>query len=408
MSDALTLHRVPEDWTPPASWERMTIPTNEAGDVLDTPRVLGWRAAVSFTLDITTRELFAQPVGYADPDTGDSERAERAALLGEFATTAHFVTGILPARLLLGGLPLDYEPHVATAEVINSLLEEVEPLAREVADGAIPVHGQSGTTLDWSPEATDAYQAARHLIERRPYRGTEYDFPYQGVRFLDAAEVFRHRPDLVDPEWSDLGDQDLSHVFSRIGYRVETAVDSSPELREALTALARGSRVSPPDDRDTDVEFSLRLVGRRAWLHQYRRAAADGREPVDIRWWPGNGVHAHRVQDTSTDEDLEAITTRAVQDAAAQGIKLVGTTGWAAELRTQRRTEVRDQLAAIGAEITETEAKLKPKKQQRRAVLARVLSWGTVESDSHLGRLSGLSHTAVRSLRDALTDETDD
>ncbi|MDF4254670.1 hypothetical protein [Streptomyces sp. WMMB303] len=397
MSDALTVRRVPEDWTPPEGWQRR--PTDNGGE-----EVLGWLATVVYTLDLTTRELIASPVENPGPDGRDSEVL---AQLGEHVYYSHILSGILPARIQLDHLPLDWWPQLATPAAINALLEQVEPLAREIADGALRVTGQPGTTLDWSPIAADAYGAASHLINRFPYRGGEHDFPRpRGAWYLDTAEVFRHRPDLIDPAWADYGDQDLSRVVSAIARSITDAADDDPELHETLVGLSRDSQCPPtPYDGRTPT---LHPVGVRSWLHHYRRQQADGLEPVDVRWWDASGVHAHRIQDTTDDDELRQITARAVKEAAAQGIKLLGTDRWAEDLRRARRTDIREQLAAIGAEISETEAKLKPKKKQRRALLARVLTWDTEATDSGLGRISGLSHTAVRSMRDALNDDTDD
>ncbi|MFJ7416741.1 hypothetical protein ACIQWZ_39020 [Streptomyces sp. NPDC098077] len=54
------------------------------------------------------------------------------------------------------------------------------------------------------------------------------------------------------------------------------------------------------------------------------------------------------------------------------------------------------------------ENQIKPARKRRTVLVTRVLGWGEEDTDSGLGRSSGLSHTAVGTIRASLdtTEET--
>ncbi|MFD4392600.1 hypothetical protein [Streptomyces sp. NPDC058495] len=367
---------LPEGWEPPAGWKRT------ASDVRD-----GYRARIVFVLDIRARELSAHPVGQ------DAQGEEDP---GHEVFVSEMRAGVVPPLLRVGGLHLSTSADLARPERVAALMEELAPLAGEILDNLLPVPGGPG--WDWTVRAADALDRARHLADRYPYRGTEHDYPYGGTHGVDAAALFSALPGLIDPAWRDATDHQIQ------GAALDFDLHRVKEMPQDLVRVALASGTLPgPGEEELRA---ARVYGLRAWLHGYRLDQAGGLTPVDATRWDGAAHHALHVTDDSTDAELTAAARRAEQDAAARGLKLIGAGRWVEQLRADRRTAVREQLAAVRDEIASLEERLKPARKRRTVLVTRILGWeGERDTDSALGRDAGLSHTAVRTLRTALEGE---
>ncbi|MGR7000791.1 hypothetical protein ACU686_26525 [Yinghuangia aomiensis] len=124
----------------------------------------------------------------------------------------------------------------------------------------------------------------------------------------------------------------------------------------------------------------------------------------------GAAAVAPRVRADTDDGELAALAAEVVAAAAADGVKLVGAPAWLSGLRAARRRDVREELTRTAARIAELDAQTKPAKLRRRALVASILGWGEGDLDAALAREAGLSHTAVKSIRDTLAadDEATD
>ncbi|WP_370193151.1 hypothetical protein [Streptacidiphilus sp. MAP5-52] len=386
---ALVLRPLPAQWTPPSTWERyIPAPTPARPDTRDRK---GYEAAAVYVLDLAGRELSVMAL--------DSDTISADTQTGEHLFTDHFSKGLVPPRIRLGTCLLRYEPDLASAEVLNALLAEAEPLARQLLDNLIPVPGTG--QFDWTPAAMDAAQRAGHLIERRPYRGTKHDFPYRSGRQVlevNASDLFRVWPELVQEEWAERTGKQLAYAVENVHTEAYRAWQE-PQLRKRLWDIL--------GDGDLDKDAALTVVGVRAWMHGFRQQKAGDLVPVDAEVWDGIAVHALHIRDDSTVAERQRVERRAVDAAAAVGVKLLGVTEWSTDQLRQRRAEIRAELEELGARIGELEKDLKPAKALRRAKVSRVLAWQEYgDTDSAVGRLAGLSHTAVGALREVL--EKDD
>lgn len=393
----ITLHPLPDDWTPPADWERASLSV-DSEDPGGERKLTGYEAGIAFVLDTERRELSVHPL--------TSRGAASDEVPGAYATYEHISNGVVPPRILLGGMRLNTSVDLARPERINALLQEVRPLAQEIADNLLPVAGTTGR--DWTARAADAQRAAAHLLERYPYRGTEYDFPYRRPWYLiDADTALKAIPSLISPAWADATDQQLQDAAANLETQLRQHCQANTETLEKLILISlTGTRL--PDTDDGRPSTHIRLHGARAWLHAYRRDQAAGLTPVEAAHWDGAAHHALHITDDSTDTDLAAAARQAERDAAAQGIKLLAADRWAHTLRADRRTAVRTQLTGLRDQIGALEDKIKPARKRRTVLVTRVLGWGEEDTDSGLGRSSGLSHTAVGTIRASLdtTEET--
>ncbi|KAB7833530.1 hypothetical protein [Streptomyces mobaraensis] len=395
VTTAVELLPLPESWTVPEGWKRHVLPVDP--DNVDSPLSRrGYEASAHYTLDVERRQVSVHLV--------TDEARHRNVELGEsIAPFTLFRSSVVPSRLDLGALTLRYHLEMATAETINSLLAETEPLVRELLDHLVPVPGTGAK--DWTPRAFDAARRLRHLIDRRPYRGTEYDFPHaQGSYVVAAGDFFQVFPSLVQHEWAEATGEALERAIEGV-HQAALRITAVEHLERLIPVTLTGKKL--PDGQYGPVT-SVIIVGTRAWLHTYRQQQAGDLTPMDTARWDGAPGHALHVQDDSSDADLQAVAERALRDAAGQGIKLLGVDSWAENLRAERRTAVRRQLEALGADIGEMEKSLKPMKQRRKVLVTRVLGWDEQDTDSSLGRLAGMSHTAVGDIREALAkDDTE-
>lgn len=392
ITSEITLRPLPESWTPPAGWARNSAPAgaDSDGEWQDT----GYRAAVAYVLDVEDRALSVHPVA-----------SEADVVPGESVNFQHARHGVVPPVMQLGGLSLRTSTELARPDLINTLLEEVRPLAQTIADNLLPLAGVPGGR-DWTAAAFDALRHAGHVLERRPYRGTEHDFPYGRPYMLDAAAVLAAFPSLVSPAWADATDQQLQDAAAALEYRIHGLAETAPDATEKLiSASLTGARL-PDDDHGRPVTTML-LYGARAWLHDYRLAQADGLTPTDITRWGGADQYALHAADDSTDAELAALARRAERDAASRGVKLLGAEAWARALRTERRAAVRAQLTDLRTQIGDLEDALRPARKRRTVLVTRVLGWGEDDTDSGLGRAAGLSHTAVGTIRTNLDTTTE-
>ncbi|MFI8944112.1 hypothetical protein [Streptomyces syringium] len=388
VSTAVELCPLPDDWRVPADWKRHMLRAD--GDDVDSPlRPHGYEASVHYVLDVERRQVSVHL------PTGELARhdAELGASIG--GITLHR-SGVVPSRLDLGALTLRYHPELATAENVNSLLTELEPLVRELLDNFVAVPGTGAR--DWTPQAVDAARRIHRLIDRRPYRGTEFDFPHAQHTYLVSAEnFFTVFPSLIERGWAGVTDEALDRAIEQVHQM--TACLKPEHLEQLIPLTLTGEKL--PAGKQGPIT-AVTIVGVRAWLHAYRRQQAEGLTPMDAARWDGALGHALHVQDDSSDADLQAIAENTVRDAAGQGIKLLGTDTWVKNLRADRRTTVRKQLETLGTDIAELEKKLKPARQRRKILVSRVLGWGEQDTDSSLGRLASMSHTAVGDIREAL------
>ncbi|MGW8767839.1 hypothetical protein ACWGN5_35745 [Streptomyces sp. NPDC055815] len=393
---AIAIRPLPANWAPPADWKR-----DDAAVDPDNPRgereLTGYRAGVAFVLDTDQRDLSVYPVAEGAP--GDE-------VPGEFVTYQHTRNGVAPAVLQIGVIRLNTSLDLARADRINSVLEEVRPLAQEIADNLLPVPGTTGR--DWTARAYDACRSAEHLLNRYPYRGTEHDFPYlRHCYAVDAAPVLAAFPDLINRSWAESTDQQLQDAAVALEGRLYQLYKDNPDSEVLKRLIEMSLTGAPLSDRDGRPVMDVRVHGARAWLHAYRRDQAAGLTPMDAARWDGAAHHALHIADDSTDAELAAVARRAERDAAAQGVKLLAADQWAHTLRTDRRTAIRTQLAELRDQIGALENHLKPARKRRTVLVTRVLAWGEEDTDSALGRASGLSHTAVGTIRSSL-DTTED
>ncbi|MGW6291013.1 hypothetical protein [Streptomyces sp. NPDC055107] len=393
----ITLHPLPDDWTPPADWERASLPVGSE-DPGGERKLTGYEASIAFVLDTERRELSVHFLVHRGTDSDGAP--------GDYVTHEHITNGVAPPRILLGGLNLNTSVDLARPERINALLQEVRPLAQEIADNLLPVAGTTGR--DWTARAADAQRAAAHLLERYPYRSTEYDFAYRRPWYLiDADVALKVLPDLINPAWADATDQQLQDAAATLETQLRNRCQTNTETLERLILISlTGTRL--PDTDDGRPSTHIRLHGARAWLHAYRRDQAAGLTPMDTARWDGTAHHALHITDDCTDADLAAVARQAERDAAAQGVKLLAADRWARPLRADRRAAIRTQLSVLRDQIGELEDKIKPARKRRTVLVTRVLGWGEEDTDSGLGRSSGLSHTAVGTIRASLdtTEET--
>lgn len=278
--------------------------------------------------------------------------------------------------------------HLATVEVVNALTAEIAPGVQRMLD---ELAVGPGGLADWTAAARSIAGELRHRIERRPYRGTEHDFPYEPRTIVDAADLFQAHPELIDQAWAEMDGAQLDRAANQV---IKTARDTG-----CLT-----------DPNGNDYHPDAPVVGVRRWLYEYRARNAGGLEPVEARDWSGLAAHAAAVRDDSTEEELAALASGVEAIARTKGVKLFSTVAYLAGLRDARRAEVRAQLEAEGGRVTALTAQLKPAQVRRRALAVRVLGWGLdSDTDSAVARIAGMSHTAVSGLRSSLhADNADD
>ncbi|MFD5565567.1 MULTISPECIES: hypothetical protein [Kitasatospora] len=378
----LTLVPMADDWTPPTSWKR----ENRLAD-----RMPGYEANILYVVDISRRELSVIPV----PDSTGTDT-------GEWVSYDHQSRGVVPTRFHLGSLNLRFHPEFATPEHANVILTEAAPLALTIVDHLLPVIGTS--TYDWSAAADMAKSEAEHLIERYPYRGTEHDFPHSHHAYrIEANTFFKALPDLIQPEWAEDGDDRLESTLQAI-HQVFHGVSGVEDNFKLLLKLTTTGQL--PADVNGRTVTQFHLVGVRAWLYELRKERAGDLTPVDASRWDGITAYALRVDGDSTPEHLDRIAEQVTMAAAEQGVKLLGARSWAWAVCKQRRANVRAELEELGKQIAMWEKDLAPAKKKRRALVTRVLSWGEYgDTNSSLGTLASMSHTAVGAIRDALERE---
>jgi hypothetical protein len=388
-SAPLTVRQLPSDWTRPPHWMG-------ASQADGTP---GYYARAIYTLNLTTRELTVLPA--TPEEANEYEEYE----IGANVTFDFLEAGVVPPCILLGTLDFRTCAEKADATHINRLLAELRDDAAAIIDNLTQVPGDG---LDWSPAAWVALEQARHRINSYLYRDTEDYFPYKARSYvIDAADLLKRYPDLVVPEWAELDDDDLAAVAKRLHAKWSGFYRGQLDDRD-IDTLARLSQVGHRLESDSggDAILHFTLTGARAWLATYREEAAGGLTPLDAGRWDGIGRYELHIRDDSSDIDLTSIENSARRAAAGQNIKLLGLSNWSHDQREKRRRVIRAQTERLRDEIAELEARLQPAKKQRRALAARILSWGlTADTDSAVGRASGLSHTAVGSIRRALNDE---
>ncbi|GAA2062260.1 hypothetical protein GCM10009839_86750 [Catenulispora yoronensis] len=277
-------------------------------------------------------------------------------------------------------LNVSHHPQLAAdTTALNGLLDEVASAVAEMIEGM--VQGPGGVP-DWSVRSRQIAEELDHRINRRPYRGTEHDFPHKPSMVIDAEELFATYPQLVKAEWAEMDTEELD--------------------RQAKHTLLTAERLGGEDQR-------LHVVGVRAWMYGYRDQNDTGRRAMDAAAWPGIVAHRVTVRDDSTFAELERAAQAATAAADTEGVRLVGAVKFMRNVREQCRIDVRAQLKGEGERIAELEAQLKPAKVRRRALVARVLSWGLEsDTDTTLGREAAMSHTAVGGIRTSLNADNDD
>ncbi|NUU20304.1 MAG: hypothetical protein HOV68_02135 [Streptomycetaceae bacterium] len=385
----LTLVPLSADWTVPDTW-----PLEAVFDEDEDEQRYGYDARAEYWLDLHRRELSIRMRHTDDPDEREP---------GGWLSWLQAVAGVVPRRLRLDSVGLRGHEHLADPGPLNTLLDDVAPLAQHLADTLTQVPGTSAR--DWTCAAWDAYKRACHLVDRRPQRGTQYDFPYERSLMVDAADLFAEFPELVHSGWAELSDAALDDTVTTITKHQLYDLKRDPSAAARLHALAErtAGRPLPPDRSVTFAVFGVR-----AWLYSFRARQAHGRAPVDAARWTGGTALAPRVRADLADTELDTIAAEAVATAAADGVKLLGARAWLLSMRAERRREVRAELARTAEEIAALEARLKPTKVRRRALLTGILAWGEEsDTDAALARAAGLSHTAVRNVRETLNHDED-
>jgi hypothetical protein len=330
------------------------------------------RGLMYVVLDIPARTLYPYV-----PQTRDDHGPGRGVYFGE--EDYLFVPPVIDFVL-----NLDHHPELAAdVAALNALLDEVAPHAAELIDAL--AQGPDGAP-DWSIRSRAIAEELRHRIDRRPYRGTQHDFPHEPGPLTTADELFAQFPQLVNPAWAEMDSDELDSRARRV-------------LLDSL-GLA---------PKDSEYHRRPRAVGIRTWMYAYRdRAGAPDQRTMDAAAWPGSAMHRAAVREDSTEAELEQASKAATAAAEAEGIRLIGAEKLMRNLREQRRTDIRAQLKAEGERVAELESQLNPAKRRRRALVTRILSWGLEnDTDTTIARDAAMSHTAIGAIRASLNADTD-
>jgi hypothetical protein len=271
--------------------------------------------------------------------------------------------------------------------------------------------GPSGS-LEWSAAADMAW---RNLVD-----AVDYDMDHGTVTWRPAvlkpvpdyahevSEFIERYPHLVDLAWVTATDAELDAV---------AAYKPSSGYGGVAGRMCTSGNAEIYDGGWGGHSF----YGNRAALYDYRARAAGDLTPVGAAEWleaeslanDPNGkqiieaLTAEGLAD-STDEGLTRHAERIQASAAVHGMLLTGLPAYLKTLRADARGAVERLLARTGADVNNLEHQLTLARRERAAILSRVLWWNDGRSDHFLGKLAGMSHTAVANLRKPLTAAADE
>lgn len=288
-----------------------------------------------------------------------------------------------------------------TVEEGNALAAELVPAMQRFADAMIPVPGRPGL-WDWTAEAAAVSRAISARVDR----------DYTPIGDVDAI-----KPDPWMRDITELADRvpGFDDVF-RKRYAFWDNVDelTDHQIYQCAADFGRGYiDASFPGVLDVfGLPFSpayegaatcgkFRVLGTTAYLCGLREQLANGRTVIDAaRWFEANPVPAELIDLSHTELAAEA---RRINDRLAEsGVLVVGIRDWALSNRGQLRDRVRRQLVELGRDAADKAREARAAKQRRNALINRVLTWGeSVDTDTAVGKLAGMSHTAIGTLRRA-------
>lgn len=288
------------------------------------------------------------------------------------------------------------------AQTLYDLAVRVLPMAQQMVQ---TMHRfTSGRALEWSAAAISAW---RNLVDATDYTldGGEVTWAPAELKPVppymhEVSEFIERHPELVDPAWVTASDAELDAYAayrpgSGYGGVVGRMCDHDRELYE-------------------DGYGGASFYGDRAALYAYRARAAGDLDLVEAEAWLEDDEHGQQVANSTvfttslarrSDAELDELAGQLQAAAAARGLRLVGAEAWLRSRRATLRQAVEQRLALLGAQCNNLEHQLTVARRHRAAELTEVLSWNDGRSDVFLGKLAGMSHTAVKNLRDRLDAE---
>jgi hypothetical protein len=288
------------------------------------------------------------------------------------------------------------------AQTLYDLAVRVLPMAQRIVESMHRFN--SGRALEWSAAAISAW---RNLVAATDYSADDGVVTWEPAELKpvppymhEVSEFIERHPELVDPAWVTASDAELDAYAA---YRPHSGYGG-----------VVGRMCTHDRELYADGYGGASFYGDRAALYAYRARAAGDLTVTEAEAWLTDDEHGKQVANTTvftsllsrrSDAELEELESHLQAAAAARGLRLVGASAWLKARRAAMRQAVEQRLARLGAECNNLEHQLTVARRHRAAELTEVLSWNDGRSDVFLGKLAGMSHTAVKNLRDRLEAE---
>ena len=300
-----------------------------------------------------------------------------------------------------------------TSEEAEALLRVAATRARVLLANLTPVPDRFAGGYDWTrPAAAAAESLSAMALNPRHYLGSEAtaEWPPPGAAFeglITLADALDVAPELAPDGVAVMSDAELDAAAARLTGRSVPTGEHWRELRKAANIdLTQSWAHNSP----------VYLVGVLAHLYRMRAEQSGGLNPLDAaRWFETMNRYAEtQITDSTPDEVLAAAAAREKQAAAEEGLLLLGGFDYLANVRAQRRAQVREELSALGLYTQELAARYEQARAQRAAMLMRVDAWGDPEDgedgknrDARLAALARMSRQGVASLREKHRQDTE-
>lgn len=314
----------------------------------------------------------------------------------------------------------DYGPWTKTADGVNATLAAVLPLAQQLVDALDPVPGTDGD-YDWTLRAAalerlldfafSSYEDADRIAEL--VQGLDEDRkarPSSGV--ITFAELIQADPDLVDPKWATMTDEQLDEVaglWTGDGDHGGKWISDTGVTGQRLCAHfnwgCRRDGVNPEGDYHPHMTFSV--LHARTDLRRWRDEAlqrATGLPTVYATERFPDGYAGDDLTASCTDDAIDWIA--AVIDATAahtDKVALVGTRDMLLRQRAEMRARVRKETETVGQQAEKARERYLALCATRDGLTMQVIGFG--EEPEHnpdgtrnfaaIGRLASISRVAA-------------
>jgi hypothetical protein len=300
---------------------------------------------------------------------------------------------------------------------VNARLQRIRPVAQQLVDALDPVPGTGA--YDWTLRATALEGAISGLAgsysdhPREPVIGDRY-----GTGVISFAELIEADPDLIDPLWATMTDEQLDEVartWTGDGDRSGKYIYGPTEQRLCAHFGWGGWQNGVAPDRPHSTP-SFYVVHARIDLRRWRDTAiatATGLPTGYAAELLPDGYTGDDLYASSTDADLDRIAA-AIDATAAyhRQVALVGTRELLAGQRARLRDRVRREAAAAAAVTADLQERLRAARAASDGLLLQVI--GFAEQPEHqadgtldyaaLAQLGAMTEAAARA-RFAAVDE---